>query len=52
MRFGRSPSIQRSIQMNTSVQTVCGQAKPHHRRPANAVKKNSARPAVISSSAR
>ena len=40
MRADRSPSNWRSIQMNISVYTVCGQAKPHHKRPATAVNKN------------
>ena len=52
MRFGRSPSIHCSTQINTSVQTVCGQANPHHKRPASAVKKNKDKPAVIISNAR
>ena len=30
MRMARSPSISRSTNMNRSVHTVCGQAKPHH----------------------
>src|SRR5690606_14926461 len=52
IRLLRSPSVQRSIHRNTSVQTVCGQAKPHHRRPASAVTKNSVSARMISSSAR
>ncbi len=52
MRFMRSPSVSFSIHRKTSVQTVWGQANPHHRRPARAVKKNSESPAVISNRAR
>ena len=52
IRFARSPSIHCSIQMKTSVQTVCGQANPHQRRPASAVKKKRDKPAVIMSRAR
>ena len=52
MRCERVPSVHCSIQMKASVQTVCGQAKPHHRRPASAVKKNSESAAMISSKAR
>src|SRR5579859_79208 len=45
----RLPSVSRSIQTKISVHTVCGHAKPHHKRPARAVKKNSDRAAMISS---
>ena len=41
MRALRSPSTLCSIHRNISVYTVCGQAKPHHRRPATAVNRNS-----------
>ncbi|MCC2663952.1 MAG: hypothetical protein K0S35_1874 [Geminicoccaceae bacterium] len=40
MRAPRSPSIWRSTHMNRSVQTVCGQVKPHHTRPATLVARN------------
>ena len=39
--FARSPRTLRSTHMKSSVHTVCGQAYPHHRRPARAVKKKS-----------
>src|SRR6266702_4897732 len=45
----RLPSVSRSIQTKISVHTVCGQARPHHKRPARAVKKNSDRAAMMSS---
>src|ERR1700724_3680546 len=45
----RLPSVSRSIQTKISVQTVWGQAKPHHKRPARAVKKNNDRAAMMSS---
>src|ERR1700674_493010 len=45
----RLPSVSRSIQTKISVHTVWGQAKPHHKRPARAVKKNNDRAAMMSS---
>ena len=48
----RSPSVSRSIHRKVSVHTVWGQAYPHHRRPATAVKKNSDKAAMISSQVR
>ena len=41
MRSTLSPSIRRSTHMNRSVQTVCGQVKPHQRRPNRLVTRNS-----------
>jgi hypothetical protein len=35
MRCERLPSVKRSIHTKTSVHTVCGQAKPHQRRPSD-----------------
>ena len=40
IRAPRSPSIRRSTHMNRSVHTVCGQVKPHHTRPNQAVIRN------------
>ncbi len=40
MRALRSPSITRSTHMKRSVQTVCGQVKPHQTRPPRLVARN------------
>ena len=47
-----SPSVNRSIRMNMSVKTVCGQAYPHHSLPAKAVKAKSATTSRMRSMAR
>ena len=49
MRSRRRPSTSRSMGRNTpSMNTVCGQAKPHHTRPKRLVTTNSPRPMPIS----